>query len=86
MAMLGVPYGVLIKDNNAVTHARIQAAEVAAEIEASGGPPASETQDTKAIALIAYIKRLGVDIFKDEPSQFVLPERAAAKEADHAND
>jgi cytochrome c oxidase cbb3-type subunit I/II len=84
MAMLGVPYGDLVKDNNAEAHARAQAAEVAGEIEAQGGPLASDTQDTKAIALIAYIKRLGVDIFRDEAAVFTAPD--AGEEAARADD
>ncbi|RMH26880.1 MAG: cytochrome-c oxidase, cbb3-type subunit I [Planctomycetota bacterium] len=65
MAMLGVPYGPLVEGENAVEHARRQAAEIAFEIESSGGPLSEETQDTKAIALIAYLKRLGTDLYKD---------------------
>jgi hypothetical protein len=45
---------------------------------------ASDTQDTKAIALIAYIKRLGVDIFRDEAAVFTAPD--AGEEAARADD
>jgi cytochrome c oxidase cbb3-type subunit I/II len=65
LAMLGTPYGELVTDGNAVIHARHQAATLAAELESQGGPPASETQDKKVIAMIAYLQRLGTDIYKD---------------------
>jgi cytochrome c oxidase cbb3-type subunit I/II len=60
MAMLGVPYG------DAVLHAepmaRKQAAELAADIVAQGGPAGLESK--KIIALVAYLQRLGTDIKK----------------------
>ncbi len=65
LAMLGTPYGELVTDGNAVIHARHQAQLVAAQLESQGGPAASETQDKKVIALIAYLQRLGTDIYKD---------------------
>lgn len=64
MAMLGVPYGEAVLDGMAPEMARIQAREVAAMIETANGPPASETWDTQVIALIAYVRRLGTDIYK----------------------
>jgi cytochrome c oxidase cbb3-type subunit I/II len=75
MAMLGVPYGELVKEGRAEEHARKQAAEIAFEIESQGGPLSEETQDTRAIALIAYIKRLGTDLYKDPAA--VAPEGGA---------
>jgi cytochrome c oxidase cbb3-type subunit I/II len=75
MAMLGVPYGELVQEGRAVEHARKQAAEIAFEIESQGGPLSEETQDTRAIALIAYIKRLGTDLYKDPAA--VAPEGGA---------
>ncbi|MEM7754953.1 MAG: cytochrome-c oxidase, cbb3-type subunit II, partial [Planctomycetota bacterium] len=65
MAMLRVPYGELIKDDNAVIHARHQARVIAEQLESQGGPLADETQDKKVIALISYIQRLGTDIYKE---------------------
>jgi len=65
MAMLGVPYGPLVVGDNAIFHAREQAYEVALEIQEQGGPPIADTQETKAVALIAYLKRLGTDLYKD---------------------
>ena len=73
MAMLGVPYGPLVEGNNAVGHAREQAASIAREIESQGGPLASETERTRAVALIAYLQRLGVDLYKDGPDVFTVP-------------
>jgi cytochrome c oxidase cbb3-type subunit I/II len=76
MAMIGVPYGEAVLDGRAAEIARIQAAEIALEIETSGGPLAAETKDQAVIALIAYIKRLGTDIFKP------IPEAGATTDAD----
>jgi cytochrome c oxidase cbb3-type subunit I/II len=42
--------------------ARTQAEEIAADIANSGGP--TRLQDRRAIALIAYLQRLGVDLFR----------------------
>ena len=75
MAMLGTPYGDLVVEGNAVLHARDQAARIASELEVQQGPPAAETQDKKVIALIAYIQRLGTDIYRDPdaPSPLEMP-------------
>ena len=67
MALLGVPYGDLLLDNNAVEAAQEQALVIALELEAQGGPEATQTYDKKVIALIAYLQRLGTDISKDPP-------------------
>ncbi len=64
MAMLGVPYGEAVLEGNAGKFAEAQAREIADMIETADGTPASETWDTQVIALIAYIRRLGVDIYK----------------------
>jgi cytochrome c oxidase cbb3-type subunit I/II len=63
MTMLGVPYGEAI--HHAVGMARIQAREVAARIEAQGGPAGLE--DKEVVAIIAYLQRLGVDIKRATP-------------------
>ncbi len=65
MAMLGVPYGELVKAGAASEHAMNQAYEVAAQLESQGGPPMDETYDKKVIALIAYLQRLGTDLGSD---------------------
>jgi cytochrome c oxidase cbb3-type subunit I/II len=59
MAMLGVPYGktALAK---AGTMAHDQARELAAKLQAQGGPAQMDSKEV--IALIAYMQRLGVDI------------------------
>jgi cytochrome c oxidase cbb3-type subunit I/II len=61
MAMLGVPYG------DAVTHAESQAHEQAAtiakEVVAQGGPAGLESK--QIVALVAYLQRLGTDISKE---------------------
>ena len=62
MAMLGVPYSAAAL-NDADGLARTQAAEIAAQIVAQGGPAGLEDNDVTA--LIAYIQRLGQDIKVD---------------------
>jgi cytochrome c oxidase cbb3-type subunit I/II len=69
MALLGVPYGDLLLDDNTVEAAKQQAREIAVELESQGGPPAMETWDKKVIALIAYLQRMGTDISKAPPAQ-----------------
>jgi len=64
MAILGVPYGDAVK--NAETMARQQASTLAAEVVQQGGPEGLE--DKKIIALVAYLQRLGTDLFKEPPS------------------
>jgi cytochrome c oxidase cbb3-type subunit I/II len=64
MAMLGVPYGPALQ--HAPEMAREQAAELAAKLEAAGGPKGMEDKDVMAV--IAYLQRLGVDITKQAPS------------------
>jgi len=59
MAMLGVPYNKAAIDD-APGLARAQAAAIAGDLAATGGP--SGTRDLEVIALIAYMQRLGVDI------------------------
>ncbi|HUO51452.1 MAG TPA: cytochrome-c oxidase, cbb3-type subunit I, partial [Gemmatimonadaceae bacterium] len=58
MAMLGVPYGDAV--TKGADMARAQAAQVAADLEAQGGPKG--LGDKEIVALIAYIQRLGMDI------------------------
>ncbi|MDF1808128.1 MAG: cytochrome-c oxidase, cbb3-type subunit I [Phycisphaerales bacterium] len=65
MALLGVPYGEMLKDNNSVENAKEQALVIALELEDQGGPAAQETMDKKVIALIAYLQRMGTDISKE---------------------
>ena len=98
MAMLGTPYGELVRDGNAVIHAKDQAARLAAELESQQGPPASETETKKVIALIAYLQRMGTDIYRDPdgPSPLAMPAGLAddavaiatptTKEADDAHE
>ena len=76
MAMLGAPYGELVVDGNATIHARAQASKIARELEAQQGPPASETENKKIIALIAYMQRIGTDIYREPgaPSPLDMPE------------
>ena len=63
MAMLGVPYGDMVKEGAAVEAAKAQAAEVAADIAATD-PNYTGLEDKEITALVAYLQRLGVDIKK----------------------
>jgi cytochrome c oxidase cbb3-type subunit I/II len=58
MAMIGVPYGDAV--NRAPELAREQAAAIAAEIVAQGGP--AGLQDREIVAIVAYLQRLGTDL------------------------
>ncbi|MEM6730271.1 MAG: cytochrome-c oxidase, cbb3-type subunit II, partial [Myxococcota bacterium] len=64
MAMLGVPYGDAL--NSAEAMARAQASEIAARVVEQGGP--SGLEDKEITALVAYLQRLGTDIFKEPPT------------------
>ncbi len=63
MVMLGVPYGDAV--NSAEQMARAQAEGIASSIVEQGGPKG--LQDKEITALVAYLQRLGTDIFKDPP-------------------
>ncbi len=73
MAMLGVPYGEAV--NSAEDMARQQAEQIRQEILAEGGP---DLKDKDIIALIAYLQRLGTDIFKTPPEGDGAQEPTAA--------
>lgn len=76
MRTLGVPYSdAEIKD--AANLARRQAKEVADKVVASQGPAGLE--DKAVIALVAYLDRLGKDLFAAPPASATTP--AAAKAA-----
>jgi cytochrome c oxidase cbb3-type subunit I/II len=62
MAMLGVPYS-LEQIDGGQDAARKQAAEIAAGVEAQGGP--SGLADKEIVAMVAYLQRLGADIKLD---------------------
>ncbi|MCG3121822.1 MAG: hypothetical protein GIKADHBN_00193 [Phycisphaerales bacterium] len=81
MAMLGVPYGEVVKDGVAERLAREQAAKIAAELEAQGGY--KDMGGKKIIALVAYMQRLGTDISKpaDAPAPEAVPAAPAASSA-----
>ncbi len=67
LAMIGTPYGEAVK--NAEGMAREQAGEIAAEIrkDMAGADLPEGLENRKVIALIAYMKRLGTDIYKTPP-------------------
>ncbi len=67
MAMLGVPYGEMLLEGAAEESARAQAEDIARQIrEASQGAAlAEDLEDKKIVALIAYIQRLGTDIYRE---------------------
>ncbi|HEY8943317.1 MAG TPA: cytochrome-c oxidase, cbb3-type subunit I [Polyangiaceae bacterium] len=65
MVMLGVPYGEAVR--RAEPMAREQAAQIAAEVRAQGGPSGLESK--QIIALVAYLQRLGTDIKTRPPAR-----------------
>ncbi len=77
LAMLGHPYGELVVGDNASRHARAQAERIAAELaEQAGEYPLVDPDNLagkKIIAVIAYLQRLGVDLYKSEPDVFEVP-------------
>jgi cbb3-type cytochrome oxidase cytochrome c subunit len=64
--MLGVPYTIQ-ETEQGVAHAQRQAADIAAEIEAQGGP--TGLQGKEIIAVVAYLQRLGMDLKREQQSQ-----------------
>jgi cytochrome c oxidase cbb3-type subunit I/II len=64
MAMLGTPYGKRALAD-APSMAREQAEQIAGELAAQGGPPGMGNRE--AIAVIAYLQRLGTDIKNQQP-------------------
>lgn len=83
---LGAPYDRELTE--APEMARVQAERVAAEIVSQGGPiqrvlPSGErllVMDTQAVALIAYLQRLGTDLLRPAPAE-ATPGEAAPGEA-----
>ncbi|MBL0927784.1 MAG: cytochrome-c oxidase, cbb3-type subunit I [Phycisphaerales bacterium] len=66
MKLVGVPYNDQ-QIAGAVAAAREQAGAVAAEVKAAGGYEGLD--DSQAIALVAYLQRLGTDISKPPPAE-----------------
>ncbi len=62
MAMLGVPYGEVVKEGRAEALAKAQAKQISDELLQQGGYQGLEGK--KVIALVAYMQRLGTDISK----------------------
>lgn len=81
MYQLGAPY-TPEERAQAEELARWQGLEIAAEIVQQGGP--INTQETQAAALIAYIQRLGIDLFRTEeaPTTEGAPVPALAESSD----
>lgn len=76
--MLGAEYDFDLEESEAI--ARKQAEVIAAEIVSQGGPVKRGnlmTFDTQAVALIAYLQRMGTDIFAPVASEAVAPEAVA---------
>jgi cytochrome c oxidase cbb3-type subunit I/II len=68
--MLGAPYGRELEE--APEMAKEQAEQIAAEIVSQGGPVKRGevmVMDTQAVALIAYLQRLGVDLTRPVESE-----------------
>ncbi len=92
MAMLGVPYGKLALPGNAARHAEQQARRIAAELAsqvplAPDGTPTrklpADIEGSKLIALIAYMQRMGADLYRapDAPSRLLLEPDGASPAA-----
>ncbi|MEP0845750.1 MAG: cytochrome-c oxidase, cbb3-type subunit I [Phycisphaerae bacterium] len=77
MATLGVPYDDVI--GKAAALARQQAAEIGKQIVEQGGQPGYE--DKEVVALIAYLQRMGTDLFKTPPPADAAPQAAGAVSA-----
>jgi cytochrome c oxidase cbb3-type subunit I/II len=75
---LGAPY-TEEQITGAIELAKSQAAQIAKEIEQQGGP--SGLQDKQVIAMIAYLQRVGVDLFKKAPDS---PPSDQQADADHS--
>jgi cytochrome c oxidase cbb3-type subunit I/II len=70
-AMIGVPYGEVVKEGMSAKLARAQAKTIADDIARSEGPKGLE--DRRVVALVAYLQRLGTDISKPPPSDAPVP-------------
>ena len=64
-AYLGAPYSEEVL-NNSIDIAKAQAKQIADEIVQQNGPEGLE--DKKVVAIIAYLQRLGTDLFKAPPT------------------
>ncbi len=91
MAMLGVPYGQMVKDGNAERDARAQAKSVADSIRQQAGENGlpreipADLENRKVVALIAYLQRLGVDIRTPAPAPADSTKPAAPEPAPAAS-
>ncbi len=77
--LLGAPYENELEESEAL--ARRQAEEIAADIVKQGGP--AGVHEKQVIALIAYLQRMGTDIFRTEaaPAAGASPGEAPAEPA-----
>lgn len=76
MRTLGVPYPEKY-EKQAMADLKKQAAEIAATIQ---NVDAKAIADKEIIAVIAYLQRLGTDIYRKEPIVFEVPEEATIGE------
>jgi cytochrome c oxidase cbb3-type subunit I/II len=83
-----VPYGGLILEDNATRHAREQASRIAGELrqQAQGSPLPEDIENKRIIALIAYMQRLGVDLFKEPPVEGDAADAANDEETPDASE
>jgi cytochrome c oxidase cbb3-type subunit I/II len=70
-ATLGVPYSEA-EVSGAVDLAKAQASKIAADIVSQGGPEG--LADKQVVAMIAYLQRLGTDLFATPPAVPAIPE------------
>ncbi|MHC4975303.1 MAG: cytochrome-c oxidase, cbb3-type subunit I [Planctomycetota bacterium] len=77
MLMLGVPYGEFV-EGGAEEAARAQARQIATELADQAQDESLQAmEDKQVVALIAYLQRLGTDIFKPAPEEAAAGDAAA---------
>ncbi len=74
-AYLGAPY-TSEELENSIQLAEKQAQEIALQIQQQGGPAGLETM--QVVAMIAYLQRIGVDLFKTAPTTTTSPDVSAS--------
>jgi cytochrome c oxidase cbb3-type subunit I/II len=82
MQALGVPYSQKERETS-VDDARAQANDISAKIVQQGGPKGLE--DKQVVALIAYLQRMGTDLFAAPPAQQQQQPAAAVSSAAGGN-
>jgi cytochrome c oxidase cbb3-type subunit I/II len=71
MAMIGVPYAEAVRGERAIELAREQAGRIAEDIrtQAQDYPIVDGLENKKVVAVIAYLQRLGTDLYATPPAE-----------------